>query len=131
MTKEYSYYIAGRTEGYFNIRLEPILEEKQDIRIVFAKGYQLGKKTRQIEELKETEEENALYQKKRRAYIINMGYRSANSLYPYDSSQLKGDDKAAFDEGYQAAVLYKEQKQKAMDEIREFRNKERIRTTLD
>ena len=101
----FSYYIKGRKEGYFNIRLEPILNEDRSTREVYLKGYQLGKAVRKKEELGETEEEKQLYISNRTAYITSIGFKAAHECYPVDDSSLGKSDRAIYEMGYNAGKV--------------------------
>lgn len=101
-------YIKGRQEGFFNVRLEySILEKNQQSRAFFAQGYQIGKSNRQQESINESEGQKNDYDLNRKAYITIMGYRAASKGETVNSLLLKGDDKVAFEEGYKVGLLHK------------------------
>lgn len=121
-----SFYIKGRKEGYFDVRLESVLNEDKATREVFLKGYQLGKAVRKGEELNETEEDKLLFLKKRTAYITSIGYKAASEGYPVDVLGLKGADKEAFDIGYSAGALTATLERDGMIELNTYQKQMRL-----
>ena len=95
-------YLKGREEGYFNARLGfDILNHNQQSRAFFAKGYQIGKTTRRIEEINETEASINNYIESRKVYITIIGYKSSYEDNCFANSQMlrEEEDKRAFERG--------------------------------
>ena len=108
MNDKLEVYVIGKQEGYFNVRLDySILDADQECRAFFMTGYRAGKvkRLREIDN-KESIDENR-FDKVRKAYITVMGYKASFESYTVDSALLKGDDKEAFEDGYQIGLLCK------------------------
>lgn len=121
-----SFYIKGRKEGYFDVRLESVLNEDRSTREVFLKGYQLGRMIRKKEEVNESEDERNLYNQKRQAYIMAIGFKTSNEGYPADASALRGDDKNTFELGYNAGKLCNAIEHEGMLELDNYQKQMRL-----
>lgn len=98
------YYNKGLIEGYFDVRLENILDQDIEVRQKYLLGYKEGKIKRST--LKEKHLNK--YQDSRTGYIKQIGYLVGYSDYPASSKTLKGEDKKLFDLGLQAGIEQKE-----------------------
>ena len=121
-----SFYIKGRKEGYFDVRLESVLNEDRSTREVFLKGYQLGKMIRKREEANETETEKNLYNQRRQAYIMAIGFKASNEGYPVDASSLRGEDKDNFELGYNTGKLCNDLENAGMIELETYQKQIRL-----
>ena len=102
--KEY-YYNKGIIEGYFDVRLENILEQDIEIRQSFLKGYKEGKNKR--ENL--TEQQIQKYEMNRIGYIKQIGFEVGYNDYPANCDTLRDDDKKLFELGLSAGLARKQQ----------------------
>ena len=98
------YYNKGIIEGYFNVRLEDILNQDIDIRKKYLLGYKEGK----IKRSRLTDEQINKYEDSRTGYIKQIGYLVGYNDYPASGSTLKGRDKELFDLGLKAGLSQKE-----------------------
>ncbi len=101
-------YVTGKQEGYFNVRLDySILDADQECRAFFMTGYRAGK-VKRLREIEDKESVDAKrFDKVRKTYITVMGYKASFEDYTVDSALLKGEDKEAFEDGYQIGLLCK------------------------
>lgn len=94
------YYNKGIIEGYFDVRLENILDQDLEIRQKFLLGYKEGR----IKRRNLTEEQMNKYEDSRVGYIKQIGYLVGYRDYPASNSALKGYDKEIFDLGVSAGI---------------------------
>ena len=98
------YYNKGIIEGYFDVRLENILDQDIEIRQKYLLGYKEGK----IRKNNLTDEQFNKYKDSRTGYIKQIGYLVGYNDYPASNSALKGQDKELFDLGLSAGIAQKE-----------------------
>ena len=101
---EQYYYNKGIVEGYFDVRLENILDQDLDTRKTFLLGYKEGKMKRN----RLAYEELNKYEDNRIGYIKQIGYLVGYNDYPASSSALKEEDIEIFNLGLNAGIAQKE-----------------------
>ena len=111
--KEY-YYNKGIIEGYFNVRLENILEQDIEIRQSFLKGYKEGKSRRK----RLSEKQISAYETNRIGYIKQIGFEVGYNNYPATGNALTEEDKEIFNQGLNAGLDKKEEANKVKVNIR-------------
>lgn len=98
------YYNKGITEGYFNVRLENIVDQNLETRKAFIEGYKIGK----IKRSNVTEKQINKYEDNRTGYIKQIGFLVGYSNYPASGDNLNEKDKELFDLAKSAGIALKE-----------------------
>ncbi len=114
--REY-YYNKGVIEGYFDVRLENILDQDIDIRRSFIEGYKIGKNRKK----KLTEEQLKKYDMNRLGYIKQIGYEVGYNDYPANSTSLGEREKEVFDLGLNAGLARKTIDEKKKTKVRKIK----------
>ena len=114
--REY-YYNKGVIEGYFDVRLENILDQDIDIRKSFIEGYKAGK----IKKRRLTEEQLKKYDMNRLGYIKQIGYEVGYNDYPASSTSLGEREKEVFELGLNAGLAKKTLDEKKNAKVRKIK----------
>lgn len=126
MTKNEEFYLKGRKEGYLDVRIESVLDEKQSIREIYLKAYSLGKQTRKNEELHETEEEKKTYIEMRKSYIIAKGYEEAIKCGWPTANNLKDKDKELYEIGFKTGMLCRKLQKDGLSEFEAYQQQKKL-----
>ena len=115
-TLERKYFIIGKSEGFFKVKLDKIIDNEENVVNSYLQGYNEGEKKRSDYLTDEDNKEKWL--ENREGYIRTIGLKVGYENYSATDDNLNEDDKKIFSKGLKEGLFKRKEEQEVKPSVR-------------